>query len=93
MEPQLGEMLKVCGFCSRLTEEADCLSVSLSPPPCSEAGEERCEGSSSGLGTRTGRCEVQQEDPRPAGLPQGQHLSGGQSEDGGDLPFSKTIQV
>ena len=34
MEPQLLEMLKVCGFCSRLTEEADSLSVSLSPPPC-----------------------------------------------------------
>ena len=82
MEPQLLEMLKVCGFCSRLTEEADSLSVSLSPPPppCSEAGEEQCEGSSSGLGTRTGRCEVQQEDPRPAGLPQGQHLSGGPLE-------------
>ena len=30
MEPQLLEMLKVCGFCSRLTEEADSLSVSLS---------------------------------------------------------------
>ena len=29
MEPQLGDSVKVCGFCSQLTEEADYLSPSL----------------------------------------------------------------